>query len=156
MAVVPNANALKAEPNLVPLLDLVFQLIMFFMICVNFVSAQVDQDIQLPVSQSARAMEKTHTDVLFLNVDNSGDLSIPGHARPLRTAAEVRDYLVLQSADAQPSGKEAVNRNNRATTTVIIRADKNCTYFRVYELLQVCKSVGYRKLQLRALIKRQG
>ncbi len=38
-------SRVKADPNLVPLLDLVFQLIMFFMICVNFVSEQVNSDI---------------------------------------------------------------------------------------------------------------
>ncbi len=36
----------EAEPNLIPLLDLVFQLIMFFMITVNFVRVE-QQDGQL-------------------------------------------------------------------------------------------------------------
>ena len=56
------------EPNLVPLLDMVMQLLMFFMISVNFVSEQVNESIQLPVAQSARPMDKTDTDVLFLNL----------------------------------------------------------------------------------------
>src|SRR5947209_19097482 len=56
------------EPNLTPLLDVVLQLLMFFMMCVNFVTEQVSGDIKLPVSQSARPMDKTETDVLFINV----------------------------------------------------------------------------------------
>jgi biopolymer transport protein ExbD len=44
----------KAEPNLTPLLDVVLQLLMFFMMCVNFVTEQVNSDIALPDAQSAR------------------------------------------------------------------------------------------------------
>ena len=43
-----------ADPNLTPLLDLVLQLIMFFMITVNFVRTdQFDDAIKLPVATSA-------------------------------------------------------------------------------------------------------
>src|SRR5215471_6124973 len=91
---------IKAEPNLVPLLDLVFQLIMFFMICVNFVSEQVNKDIQLPVSQSARAMDKGEVDVLFLNMDRDGNLMISGQPRPLNTHGEIQYYLRQQYSDA--------------------------------------------------------
>ncbi|MFN6050729.1 MAG: ExbD/TolR family protein, partial [Planctomycetia bacterium] len=38
------------EPNLTPLLDVVLQLLMFFMMCVNFVTNQVSEDIILPES----------------------------------------------------------------------------------------------------------
>src|SRR3954454_392237 len=64
----PAAEGSVAEPNLTPLLDVVLQLLMFFMMCVNFVTEQVSGDIKLPVSQSARPMNKSETDVLFVNV----------------------------------------------------------------------------------------
>src|SRR3954452_13170547 len=68
MAHGPAAEASSAEPNLTPLLDVVLQLLMFFMMCVNFVTEQVSEDIKLPDSQSARPMDKSETDVLFLNL----------------------------------------------------------------------------------------
>src|SRR5947208_6436694 len=101
MAYTLRTDALKAEPNLVPLLDLVFQLIMFFMICVNFVSEQVNVDIKLPVAQSARPMDKGEVDVLFLNMDPSGRLLVPGLDRPLVTLGEKKFYLREQYADAK-------------------------------------------------------
>src|SRR6516165_3668928 len=55
------------EPNLTPLLDVVLQLLMFFMMCVNFVTEQVNKDIKLPVSESAKAVDKADADALFLN-----------------------------------------------------------------------------------------
>ena len=49
MAHAPDHDAVKAEPNLTPLLDLVLQLLMFFVMTVNFVSSEVRNDIKLPV-----------------------------------------------------------------------------------------------------------
>ena len=43
----------KAEPNLTPLLDVVFQLITFFMLVINFSSENYDQRVRLPVAESA-------------------------------------------------------------------------------------------------------
>ena len=56
-----------AEPNLTPLLDVVLQLLMFFMMCVNFVNEQVNEEIRLPKSQSVKPMDKADTDVLYVN-----------------------------------------------------------------------------------------
>src|SRR5438874_5902356 len=89
-----------AEPNLIPLLDLVFQLIMFFMICVNFVSEQVNEDVLLPVAQSARPMDKGEVDVLFLNMDRYGKVLASGRPKPLVTLGEWKYYLRQEYADA--------------------------------------------------------
>ena len=145
------ANEIKAEPNLVPLLDLVFQLIMFFMVCVNFVSQQVNEDIKLPVAQSARPMDKTEVDVLFLNVDHSGKLLVPGREQPLTTLPQMRVYLRQVYLDAKRTAEEKGDKDGRVKTAVVIRADRRTTYLKIFELLQLCKEVGYQKLQLRAL-----
>jgi len=64
-----------ADPNLTPLLDLVLQLIMFFMITVNFVRAdQFDDAIKLPVATSAIAMDPSAEDLIFLNLYSTGKL----------------------------------------------------------------------------------
>src|SRR5947207_14774133 len=90
-----------AEPNLTPLLDVVMQLLMFFMMCVNFVSEQVNEDIKLPVAQSARPMDKRLGEVLVLNMDAQGQLIVPGRSRPLTTPLEIATYLKQEYADAK-------------------------------------------------------
>jgi biopolymer transport protein ExbD len=152
----PTTDAINAEPNLVPLLDLVFQLIMFFMICVNFVSEQVTEDVKLPVSQSARAMDKGEVDVLFLNMDAAGKLLVPGQSAPLGTRGEMQYYLRQQYADAKRAAEVGGDKSGKVRTAVIIRADRSATYAQVYDLLQMCKTVGYHKLQLRAYTKAAG
>ncbi len=152
----PHSDAIKAEPNLVPLLDLVFQLIMFFMICVNFVSEQVNGDIKLPVAQSARPMDKGEVDVLFLNMDETGKVMVPGQPKPLTTLVEKRYYLKQQYADAKRAAEERGNKAGKVSTAVIIRADRGATYLQVFELLHLCKEAGYHKMQLRAYSKMGG
>jgi biopolymer transport protein ExbD len=151
-----DANEIRAEPNLVPLLDLVFQLIMFFMVCVNFVSQQVNEDIKLPIAQSARPMDKAEVDVLFLNVDQHGKLMVPGRDQPLTTLPQIRVYLRQFYADAKRAAEERGDKSGRVKTTVVIRADKRTTYRTIYELLQLCKDIGYQRLQLRALSQAGG
>jgi biopolymer transport protein ExbD len=156
MSHVPATDSIKAEPNLVPLLDLVFQLIMFFMICVNFVSEQVNEDIKLPIAQSARPMEKGEVDVLFLNMDHKGSLIVSGRQKPLLTRNEMGFFLRQQHDDALRVARERGDASGRIKTAVIIRADRDATYAQVYELLQLCKANGYHKLQLRAKSKAIG
>ena len=151
-----SAGEIKAEPNLVPLLDLVFQLIMFFMVCVNFVSQQVNEDIKLPVAQSARPMDKAEVDVLFLNMDQHGKLMVPGRDQPLSTLPQMRVYLRQVYADAKRTAEERGDKSGRVKTAVVIRADKRGTYLKLFELLQLCKDVGYQRLQLRALTEAGG
>ena len=50
-------SELKAEPNLTPLLDVVFQLITFFMLVINFSSENYDQRVRLPIAESARPID---------------------------------------------------------------------------------------------------
>lgn len=63
-----GASGDACNPNMTPLLDVVLQLLMFFMMCVNFVSEQVNGEIKLPNSQSAVPMAKSETEVLFVNL----------------------------------------------------------------------------------------
>ena len=150
------STPVKSDPNLVPLLDLVFQLIMFFMICVNFVGEQVNADIQLPSSQSARPMEKAELDVLFLNLDAKGDVHVPGEPQPLTTPAAVQAYLRRQYGDAGRVAIQRGDKTGKVNTTIIIRADRNSTYLQVFQLMVWCRDVGYRKIEQRAYIKPEG
>src|SRR6185437_8770669 len=84
-------SEMKAEPNLTPLLDVVFQLITFFMLMINFSSDNYDRRITLPVAGSARPIEddrQVSEDRLVLNVDKEGHLLIGGEVQPLHKAIQ--------------------------------------------------------------------
>src|SRR5690242_17475258 len=167
-------GGVSAEPNLTPLLDVVLQLLMFFMMCVNFVNEQVNEDIKLPKSLAVKPMDKAEADYLFINVKpfawkdfqdrlpsdvlarlqdkfREGDecVLVPGK-EPMRRN-ELQIWLKQQYEDArqlaEQRGAKSVN------TAVVIRAHKEADYGQVFEILQMCKNVGYRRLMLRALTK---
>src|SRR5215831_7133163 len=73
------SHGASAEPNLTPILDMVFQLITFFMLVINFKSAAMDLSLKLPVIGSAQPVDmQGQEDLLILNIDSAGKLKVFG------------------------------------------------------------------------------
>lgn len=141
----------RCDPNLVPLLDLVLQLIMFFIVCVSFKAQDYNsKDVQLPVVQSARILERSDDEPLFLNMDERGEVLIAGRD-PLRTVPEMKDYLQHVYSSAQRVAKERGDK--KIKMVIILRAHRGVDYESVYQLLRLCKDIGFTTLQLRAVKK---
>src|SRR4051812_13848038 len=68
MAVHVGGN--EMEINLTPLLDLILQLIMFFLACANFAADQASSNVQLPESTSAQEIQpKTEDEYIVINIE---------------------------------------------------------------------------------------
>src|SRR5215207_2574385 len=148
----------KCEPNLIPLLDLVLQLVMFFMVCANFVMEQVSEAIKLPEAVVAKPIEKTDEFIIFLNVDKDGKVILAGldvqGDRPednlLTNPAQVKTYMdrrYKEDMRRRPKAGEA-----KATPSLlIVRADKEAQFEKVYAVMKACRMAGYERAQLRAI-----
>src|SRR4051794_1959822 len=103
-----SASMDKAEPNLTPLLDIVFQLITFFMLVINFSNDNYDQRVKLPVAGTARPVEdgeKVAEDRLVLNVDRDGHLLMNGEALLTNKAvAEIKHQADLVKLNLKAAG----------------------------------------------------
>src|ERR1700693_2171357 len=85
------------DPNLTPLLDLVLQLIMFFMITVNFVRVdQFDDSISLPLASNAIPLDNTAEDWIFLNLDSGGRLVGTLSTLSLDTPEKLKVHLMRE------------------------------------------------------------
>ncbi|MFO0807893.1 MAG: biopolymer transporter ExbD [Gemmataceae bacterium] len=144
----PTSNSELAEPNLIPLLDLVLQLVMFFMMCANFAMQENDQSIKLPTSQQAKPVADTGPDVLHLGIDQDGAVRVVGRP-PLTTDEEIVTFLRLDVYEANKR-RAAERGESEVRTLVIVRADRNTAYEKVYRVMRQCQQAGLRKLQLRA------
>jgi biopolymer transport protein ExbD len=167
----PSSEGGSCEPNLTPLLDVVLQLLMFFMMCVNFVNEQVNVDIKLPKSQAVKPMDKTDPDVLFVNVKpfavsdfqdrlpsdvlarvqakfNEGDECIIVVGKEPMKPEDLRVWLRQQFEDA-----EKLHGGKDVNTAIVIRGDLKADYGQVFGILKMCKVAGYRRLMLRAITK---
>jgi len=146
----PHGSSADAEPNLVPLLDLVLQLVMFFMMCANFVMEENDQSIKLPHSQQAKPIAPTGPDVVHLGVTKEGHVTVVGRPRPLTTDDELFVFLKNDVYDRALHEARRRKEGDEVKTRVIIRADLNADFAQVYRVMQNCQRAGLRRLQLRA------
>src|SRR5262245_2699422 len=120
---------IKAEPNLTPLLDIVLQLLMFFIMCTNFIAEEVSGDIVLPKAQSARPMDKSETDVIFLNIFSDGKVKVLDR-RPMNSL-ETRYWLKERYERTERDSKDG-----KVNTAVILRAHQDVDYEYVYQALR--------------------
>ncbi len=142
----------RAEPNLTPILDMVFQLITFFMLVVSFKSAEIDLSLKLPVVGSARPVE-THGQqgLLVLNVDSLGNLNVYG-----RTVTDIADYIATEAdaarmaARLRPTDAEATEN---LPTMVVIRADRATPFKLLNRVIRACQENGFRRFALKAVTK---
>jgi len=142
----------EADINLTPLLDLVLQLVMFFMITVNFVRVdQINEDIALPVAQSAVLLDQTAEDYVFLNLNKEGKLVGTG-ADSLDTPEKIKNHLNNEKANIERVAR-AKGRMGEVKIIVVLRAHREASYGDVWQVLHQCQNAGYKKWQLRVLTK---
>jgi biopolymer transport protein ExbD len=138
-----------SEPNLTPILDMVFQLITFFMLVINFQGASLDLSLKLPVLGSARPLDaQTGKGLLVLNVDAQGKLNIYGVERDIKEyiQEEARVEVARLSTTAKP-----VKLGEELPTMVVIRADRNVPFRLLNNVITECQKVGYHNYALRAM-----
>jgi biopolymer transport protein ExbD len=142
-----SADGSSCEPNLTPLLDLVLQLVMFFMICANFVMEQVNESIKLPKATAARSLEAAESNILFLNVTKEGHLI---HGVEIDRTPQQIEQTLKREFRLREQG--AADKKKAENTLVILRADADAKFDSVFRILKSCKIAGFTRLQLRAII----
>ncbi len=138
----------RAEPNLTPILDMVFQLVTFFMLVINFKTASVDLNLELPVIGSAMPSESADPDVTVLNIDKHGRLLVYGEEKNIDAYIAQVAQTALRAArladpEAEPGGE--------LPGTVVVRADKDTPFHLFNHVIKTCQSFGFRKFQYRAM-----
>lgn len=151
----------RCEPNLTPLLDMVLQLIMFFMLCANFDKFQKNQAVTLPKAAQAQAPDKT-IDVQLLvelgappKAGEMGKLSLStgDGPKPLQGPTQLTERLGLEAQKHQ-IGKFAepdAPKKKKTRVAVILRADQNSTFRQIFEIMTAIQKAGFEDIQLRAL-----
>ena len=147
------STAANAEPNLTPMLDMVFQLITFFMLVSNFKALDIDTSLKLPTLGSARPVDtKGAEHLLILNIDEKGQLLVYHQPR------EVDSYI---AAEAKLSRRQAKQEDSNfkeggdLPATVVIRADKQTSFKHLNNVITICQKEGFRKFALKAMDKEQ-
>lgn len=147
-------HASEGTPNLTPILDMVFQLITFFMLVINFKAAALDSSLKLPVVGSAKPVDaKGQVSLLILNVDKDGELRVYGEAKsPAEYIAQEAQVEMM----AQRLTAEDLAAGQELGTTVVIRADRATPFKALNRVLSECQKNGFRRFALKAVNKEEG
>ena len=100
-----------SEPDLTPMLDMVFQLITFFMLVTNMKAAALDLNLKLPVVGSARPVDTGGAEeLLILNVMGDGKINHYGIVRDpgpyIASEAQVSRMKAKQQGEELKPGDE--------------------------------------------------
>ena len=122
-------TASQSEINVTPLIDIIFQLVLFFMVSTTFVSAP-GIEVDLPRSSSDTVLRDTDD----LNVWVNSDGSVYVDEEPV-------DFRGLKSALSEAA------RNN-PSTLIVIKADKDVGHGRVVAVMDAARSRGLTQLAI--------
>jgi biopolymer transport protein ExbD len=118
--------------NLTPMIDIVFLLLIFFLVSTRFEEQERELDVVLPQASEARPLTSRPRE-LFVNVDQHGRYVVNGER--LNEAALLG--TLLQAAADNP-GRQ----------TVIIRGDKRCALESVVVVMNLCNRANIRDYRL--------
>lgn len=116
-------KGLGESPDLTPMIDIVFQLLIFFMVTAVF-AVTPGLDIKLPEAEEAQAPEKEN---LFIVVDQDGNMKL-NHQTV--TFSNLKDRL---------QEKRQLLDN---TTMIIIQGDERATHGQIVQIMDIARQVG--------------
>lgn len=115
--------------NLTPLIDVVFLLLIFFMVTTTFLDPEREIDVELPVAESAGEPDRTPEEII-VNVLENGDLVMSGET-------VTRDELiVVLKRTAQHDPK----------TPVTIRGHRSARHEAIVGVMDACGLAGLSNL----------
>ncbi len=145
----PSHDSVKCEPNLTPLLDIVLQLVMFFMLCTHFVAEKLNESIKLPLAIEAKSLDKTVNNYMILNIDEKGITTVDGEVmdNPTQVGTYMKRMNDLDKARTKPQDWE----KGKGRSLVILRGSRDCNFKQINDVMLACKRAGYSDIQLRAI-----
>ena len=136
-----NEGPSTTEVDMTPMIDIVFQLMTFFIFTLNFSEAEQDDRIQLPLSQLAKPVPGPVEKPITLQVTSTSSVIYAGELIPV---PQIGWYLEREKASLVNAGRQP------ADATVIVRADGRAKTGEVQEIVKICQEKGFEKFALRA------
>lgn len=121
--------------DLTPVIDMVFNLLIFFLVATSFHQLEREMKIALPQAASAGPISAMLKEIV-VNVDADGQMIVSG--RPIG-AEELRTII-----------REAVAANSEQKVTV--RGDRTTAYANVVAVLDICKGSGVQEPYLDTVV----
>ena len=115
----------SATIELTPIIDMVFLLLIFFLVATTFHQTEREMQIALPVSSSAGPISSAMREII-INVLDDGQIIVSGS--------------VVEPDDLKTMIQQAIALNPEQKVTV--RGDRNVAYGYIALVLDICKGSG--------------
>src|SRR5215213_1934592 len=131
-----------SEPDMTPMIDIVFQLLAFFMFTINLSSTETDQRVTLPSSELAKPPDAPYDHPLTIHLTENGEYIYAGAA--LANLNELRSALLREKQIIERYAVEKLE-----DVTIVIRADEDAPTGLVQEIIQLCQELQFERFALR-------
>ncbi len=118
----------QAEPGgfqIAPMIDIVFLLLIFFLVTWNFARYETELDVKVPSAQEGKETRRSVGEVI-LNVKRDGSFVVN---RRTLDREELRELLVKLT-------------QNYPDQAVVLRGDRDVGYHHIVEALDVCRAAN--------------
>ncbi len=122
------------------MIDMVFQLIAFFMVLINFSQDDQNEKISLPESELAKPADGPLESPIVIHLDKDARVYMGANEA---TVDSVKVLLGTEVAVLKSNQKSAADGN------IIIRAHRNAAGGKVQDLIAKCQEMGFEKFALR-------
>ena len=120
----------EVDVNLTPLIDVVFLLLIFFMVSTTFIR---ESEIELTLPEASAEVREDPIDVIEVAIDANGRFFVNGNALINTQLATIKQALI----DVRPAEAEPV---------VIISADAGATHQTVITVMDAARQVGLTRI----------
>ncbi len=151
---IKKTDAAMCDTDMTPMIDLVFQLIIFFMLVMNIEQAQADERVKLPADPLAAPRTEVRKSEVVINIGyhRTPDGATVGEPLVMVQGADVdiatftRNYLPQEAAVAKARGGEEA----LTATNVSIRADSEVPTGLIQDLIKAGQENGFSKFTMKA------
>jgi biopolymer transport protein ExbD len=120
----------EVDVNLTPLIDVVFLLLIFFMVSTTFIR---ESEIELTLPEASAEARKKPVDVIEIAIDANGRFFVNGNALINTQLETIRLALIsVRPADVEP--------------VVVISADANASHQAVVSVMDAARQVGLTRI----------
>jgi biopolymer transport protein ExbD len=129
-----------AEGDLTPMIDMVFQLIAFFMVLINFAQTEANDRVVLPKSVLVKPPEEALEFPIVLHITADGEVILGGEGYTTETLriGLNRELAVIMAENKSP-----------ADANVVIRAHRDTAAGDVQEVIRVAQDQKLERFALR-------
>lgn len=131
----------NAEMDMTPIIDVVFNLVIFFMLTANMSQQQIEALI-LPIANESDTKTKGDPNRLIVNINKKGEVKVAGQL--------MNDGLLVPLLKAEADADRDPTNPALSNKAVLVRADQETVYDDVQKVMQLCTQVGIWKLEFAA------